>query len=219
MATATFPFVFLRRGFREYLAYGNAVHEQGGGRRTLQKLHAAGELVVRGTLLFPNPGGSYRDFESFWNARFGGFEPFLYRPQNPGAAQMDDAPAVESATQKDFAATRRYVDTSTLVVRKNGAVQTLGVHYSIVNEAGAAYVLGTSAKCVVRFGTAPGLGATVALAYEFLHMVRFEGDDLPSEQELEAGGLGAAAVADRTVAIQLRETGPGFSYAAVPNAS
>ena len=217
MATPIFPFVFLRRGFREYLAFENAVHEQSGGRRTLQKLHAAGEFVVRGTLLFPNPGGTWRDFDSFWNARFGGFEPFLYRPQNPGAAQRDDAPAVESATQKDFAATRRYVDTSTLVVRKSGAVQTLGVHYSVVNEAGAAYVLGTSAKCVVRFGTAPGLGATVALAYEFLHMVRFEGDDLPSEQELEAGGLGAAAVADRTVAIQLRETGPGFSYAAAPN--
>ena len=87
MATI-FPFVFLRRGFREYLAYVNAVHEQGGGRRTLQKLHAAGELVIRGTLLFPNGGGSYRDFEAFWNSRFGGFEPFLYRAQNPGAAAM-----------------------------------------------------------------------------------------------------------------------------------
>jgi hypothetical protein len=219
MATAIFPFVFLRRGFREYLAYRTAVHEQGAGRRTVQKLHAAGELVVRGTLLFPNPGGSYPDFEVFWDARFGGFEPFLYRPQNAGAAVMGDTPAVESATQKDFAATRRYVDTATLVVRKNGDVQTLGVHYSVVNESGAAYVLGTSAKCVVRFVTAPGLGATVTLTYEFFHMVRFEGDDLPSEQELEAGGVGAAAVADRTVTVQLRETGPGFSYAAVPNAS
>ena len=247
MATATFPFVFLRRGFREYLAFENAVHEQSGGRRTLQKLHAAGEFVVRGTLLFPNPGGAWRDFESFWNARFGGvepflyrpqnpggayadfevfwnarfggYEPFLYRPQNPGAAVMGDAPAVESATQKDFAATRRYVDTSTLVVRKNGVLQALGVDYSVVDPAGAAYDLGTSAACVVRFVNAPGLGATVALAYEFLHMVRFEGDDLPSEQELEAGGLGAAAVADRTVSVQLRETGPGFSYAEVPNAS
>ena len=218
MATI-FPFVFLRRGFREYLAYGNAVHEQGGGRRTLQKLHAAGELVVRGTLLFPNGGGSYRDFEAFWNSRFGGFEPFLYRPQNPGAAVMGDAFVASSSTQKDFAATRRYVDTATLVVRKNGAVQTLGTHYSIVNESGAAYVLGTATKCVVRFGTAPGLGATVTLAYEFLYAVRFEGDDLPSEQEMEAGGAGAAAVADRTVAVQMRETGPGFSYAAVPNSA
>ncbi|MCE9635813.1 MAG: DUF2460 domain-containing protein [Planctomycetes bacterium] len=218
MATI-FPFVFLRRGFREYLAYGNAVHEQGGGRRTLQKLHAAGELVVRGTLLFPNGGGSYRDFEAFWNARFGGFEPFLYRTQNPGAAVMGDAPAVESSTQKDFAATRRYVDTATLVVRKNGTVQTLGTHYTVVNESGATYVLGTSTKLVVRFGTAPGTDATVTLAYEFLFAVRFEGDDLPSEQDLEAGGGGSSAVADRTLAIQMRETGPGFSYAAVPNAS
>ena len=217
--TSTFPFVFLRRGFREYLAFGNAVHEQGGGRRTLQKLHAAGEFVVRGTLLFPNPGGTYDDFETFWNARFGGFEPFLYRPQNPGAAVMGDAPAVESSTQRDFVATRRYVDTVTLVVRKNGVVQTPGTHYSIVNESGAAYVLGTSTKLVVRLGTAPGTGATVTLAYEFLFAVRFEGDDLPSEQEMEAGGLGAAAVADRTVAVQMRETGPGFSYAAVPNSA
>ena len=35
---------------------------------------------------------------------------------------------------------------------------------------------------------------------------------------MEAGGGGASAVADRTVAIQMRETGPGFSYAAVPSA-
>ena len=218
MATI-FPFVFLRRGFREYLAFGNAVHEQGGGRRTLQKLHAAGELVVRGTLLFPNPGGSYQDFESFWNARFGGYEPFLYRSQNSGAAVMVDAPTVESSTQKDFAATRRYVDTATLVVRKNGLLQTLGVHYSVVNESGATYVLGTSTKLVVRFANAPGTGATVTLAYEFYVPVRFEGDDLPSEQEMEAGGAGAVAVADRTVAVQMRETGPGFSYAAVPNSA
>ena len=218
MATI-FPFVFLRRGFREYLAYRTAVHEQGGGRRTAQKVHAAGELVVRGTLLFPNPGGAWRDFEAFWNARFGGFESFLYRPQNPGAAVMGDAPAVESATQKDFVATRRYVDTATLVVRKNGLLQTLGVHYSVVNESGAAYVLGTSVKLVVRFANAPGTGATVTIAYEFLVPVRFEGDDLPSEQEMEAGGAGVAAVADRTVAVQMRETGPGFSYAAVPNSA
>ena len=218
MATI-FPFVFLRRGFREYLSFSNALHEQGGGRRTLQKLHAAGELVVRGTLLFPNPGGTYADFESFWNTRFGGFEPFLYRPQNPGAAVMGDAFVASSSTQKDFAATRRYVDTTTLVVRKNGAVQTLGTHYSIVNESGAAYVLGTSTRLVVRFGTAPGTGVTVTLAYEFLYAVRFEGDDLPSEQEMEAGGGGSSAVADRTVAVQMRETGPGFSYAAVPSAS
>ena len=219
MATPIFPFTFLRRGFREYLSFRNAVHEQGGGRRVLQKVHAAGELVVRGTLLFPNKGGAYSDFETFWNARFGGFEPFLYRRQDAGAAAMNDAPAVDSATQKDFAATRRYVDTATLVVRKNGVLQALGIDYSVVDPAGAAYDLGASAACVVRFVNAPGLGATVALAYEFLHMVRFEGDDLPSEQELEAGGFGAAAVADRTVSVQLRETGPGFSSSEVPNAS
>ena len=78
MATAVFPFVFLRAGFREYLAFRNAVSEQSGGRRVVQKLHAAAELVVRGKLLFPNKGGSWHDFEDFWAARFGGFsEPRL----------------------------------------------------------------------------------------------------------------------------------------------
>src|SRR5438874_370920 len=134
MATI-FPFVFLRKGFKEYLAFGNAVHEQGGGRRVLQKVHAAGELAVRGTLLFPNPGGSYRDFDAFWNARFGGFDAFLYKAQNAGAATMGDA-FVGDAALKDFVATRRYVDTATLVVRKNGVLQTAGVHYSVQNESG-----------------------------------------------------------------------------------
>ena len=216
MATI-FPFVFLRSGFREYQAFRNVVHEQGGGRRTLQKVHAAGELVVRGSLLFPNKGGTYKDFEAFWNARFGGYEAFLYQPQNPGAKSMVDAPTVESATQKDFDASRRYVETATLVVRKNGILQTLGVHYSVVNELGGAYELGTSTKLVVRFVTAPGTGATVTLAYDFYVPVRFEGDDLPDDQELATGGAVGDVLVDRTVSVRLREAGPGWSYAETPN--
>lgn len=215
MATI-FPFVFLRAGFREYLAFRNSVSEQSGGRRVVQKLHAAAELVVRGKLLFPNKGGSWHDFEDFWAARFGGYEPFLYQAQNAGNGAVVDA-LVAVAAQTDFAATRRYVDTASLVVRKNGVLQTLGVHYSVVNESGAAYVLGTSTKLVVRFAAAPGAGAAVSLTYGFYYPVRFEGDDL-DEQDLEAGGFGAGVVADRTIAVQLRETGPGYSYAAVPNA-
>jgi hypothetical protein len=210
-----FPFVFLRAGFREYLAFRNALHEQSGGRRVAQKLHAAGELVVRGKLLFPNKGGSWHDFEDFWAARFGAYEPFLYQAQNAGNGGVIDA-LVAAAGQTDFVATRRYVDTASLVVRKNGVLQTEGVHYTVKNEAGAAYVLGTSTKLVVRFGAAPATGAAIALAYGFYYPVRFEGDDL-DEQDLEVGGVGATAVADRTIAVQLRETGPGFSYAAAPN--
>jgi hypothetical protein len=217
MAIATFPFTFLKKGFKEYLAFSTAVHEQGGGRRVVQKLHAAGELVARGTLLFPNAGGTYPDFAAFWAARFGGYESFLYRPQDAGAASMADAFAGDGAT-KDFAATRRYVDVATLVVRKNGVVQLAGVQYSVQNESGAAYVLGTSTKLVVHFGAAPTNAAAVSLAYEFLVPVRFDGDELPDEQDLEAGGAGRANVADRTIAVRLREAGPGWSYAAAPNA-
>lgn len=214
MATI-FPFSFLRAGFREYLAFRNALHEQSGGRRVVQKLHAAAELAVRGRLLFPNKGGSWHDFEDFWAARFGGYEPFLYQAQNAGNGVLVDA-LVAAAAQTDFPATRRYVDTASLVVRKNGVVQTLGVHYSVVNEAGGAYVLGTSTKLVARFAAAPGAGAAVSLTYGFYYPVRFEGDDL-DEQDLDGGGVGASVVADRTIAVQLRETGPGFSYAAAPN--
>lgn len=213
MATI-FPFVFLRAGFREYLAFRNSVSEQSGGRRVVQKLHAAAELVVRGRLLFPNKGGTWHDFEDFWAARFGGYEPFLYQAQNAGNGALVDA-LVAAAGQTDFAATRRYVDTASLVVRKGGIVQTEGVHFTLKNESGAAYVLGTSAKLVVRFGVAPGAGVAVALAYDFYYPVRFEGDEL-DEQDLAVGGA-PVALADRTVAVQLRETGPGFSYAAVPN--
>lgn len=214
MATI-FPFVFLRAGFREYLAFRNAVSEQSGGRRVVQKLHAAAELVVRGRLLFPNKGGSWHDFEDFWAARFGGYEPFLYQAQCAGSGALIDAFAGATG-QTDFTATRRYVDTGTLAVRKNGIPQIAGVHYSLKNESGGAYVLGTSTKLVVRFGTAPAAGASITLTYAFYYPVRFEGDDL-DEQDLDGGGFGAGVVADRTVAVQLRETGPGYSYAAVPN--
>jgi hypothetical protein len=216
MAATIFPFTFMRKGFKEYLAFATALHEQAGGRRVAQKLHAAGELVVRGTLLFPNAGGSYQDFAAFWAARFGGYESFLYQPQGAGAASMCDAFVGDAAT-RDFAATRRYVDVATLAVRKNGVVQVAGVQYSVQNESGGAYMLGTSTKMVVHFATAPANAAAVSLAYEFLVPVRFDGDELPDEQELEAGGAGRANVADRTVAVRLREAGPGWSYAAAPN--
>ena len=215
MATI-FPFVFLRDGFREYLSFRNAVHEQGGGRRVVQKIHAAGEFVVRGTLLCPNQGGTSHDFETFWNARFGGFESFLYKPQSPGAKAMGDLFAA-AVGQTDFVATRRFLDTTTLIVRKNGVLQTLGAHYTVVNESGGAYALGTSSRLVVRFAVAPGAGVPVSLAYDFYVPVRFEGDDLPDEQEWATGGGVGAGLVDRTVRVQLRETGPGFSYAQVPN--
>jgi len=216
VSAAVFPFTFLRRGFVEYLSFRTAVDEMGGGRRVTQKLHAAGELVARGTLLFPNKGGSYADFTAFWAARFGAFEAFLYRAQDRGAAQMIDG-LTAVAAQVDFTATRRYVDTATLVVRKNGVVQTLTTHYTLQNGSGGAYVLGTSERLVVHFLAAPGVGVDVELTYDFLYPVRFEGDDLPDDMELETGGAGPAGLADRTLSVQLRETGPGFGYADAPD--
>jgi len=218
VSSAYFPFQFLKRGFREYLSFRNEAHEQGGGRRTIQKIHAAGELAVRGRILFPNPGGTYRDFEAFWTARFGGFESFLYRAQSPGAADQHEDPEIDSGSQVDFPLLRRFVDAGTLVVRKDSVVQVLGTHFTLQNESGGAYALGTSTTCVVHFLTAPGLGTNLDFDYEFYYPVRFEGDDLPDEQDLATGGGGSASAADRTVAIRMRETGPGYSYASAPTA-
>ena len=217
MSAAVFPFRFLRRGFVEYLSFRTAVDEMGGGRRVTQKLHGAGELVVRGTLLFPNPGGTYAEFAAFWAARSGAFEAFLYRPQDKDAAGMVDG-AAATAGQVDFPASRRYVDATTLEVRKNGALQTLATHYTLQDGSGGSYVLGTSPKLVVHFLAAPGVGIDVELSYDFLYPVRFDGDDLPDDMEIETGGRGAAGLADRTLSVQLRETGPGFSFADAPNA-
>ena len=218
MSAAIFPFRFLKRGFREYLSFENAVHEQGGGRRILQKVHAAGELVVQGRLLFPQPGKVWRDFVTFWAVRFGGFDSFLYKAQNPGAKAVHEDPEIDSGSQVDFTLVRRFVDTATLVVKKNGATQTLGSNYTLRNESGGAYVLGTSKSCVVHFIIAPGGAANLDFDYEFYFPVRFEGDDLPDEQDLETGGGGSANAADRTVTVRMRETGPGYSYASAPTA-
>lgn len=218
MSSAIFPFRFLKRGFREYLSFRNEVHEQGGGRRTLQKIHAAGEFVVRGRLLFPQAGQVWRDFEVFWAARFGGFDSFIYKAQSPGAAAQHEDPEIDSGSQVDFTLVRRFVDTATLVVKKNGATQTPGTHYTLRNESGASYALGTSTQCVVHFLSAPGLGANLDFDYEFYYPVRFEEDDLPDEQDLETGGGGSANAADRTVTVRMRETGPGYSYASAPTA-
>ena len=102
------------------------------------------------------------------------------------------------------------------VLRK--ALQSMGRAGFVAGTRGAGYVLGTAAKLVVRFTVAPGLGAAINLAYDFYVPVRFEGDDLPDDQELEAGGLGSAEIVDRTVNVRMREAGPGWSYAAAPSA-
>jgi hypothetical protein len=217
MATI-FSFVFLKKGYREYVAFSTAVYEQSGGRRTALKLHAAGEFVARGKMLFPNLGGSYGSFEAFWSAAFGGFGAFLFKPQNHGAAKVTDAIGTGDGSTKDFAATRRYVDAATLVVKVNGVVKTITTDYTLKDETGGAYALGTSAKLVVHFVTAPGATLPVVLTYDFYYPVRFEGDELPDSQEMEAGGLGGTNVADRTLEVHLREAGPGWSYASTPNA-
>lgn len=210
-----FPFLFLRSGFSERPAFRVAVPELP-GRRVVQRLHASSELVVSGQLLFPQSGGTWPTFRAWWIARQGPFEAFLYRPQSLGAADVSDA-FVAVAAQVDFDATRRYVDTTTVVVKKAGVTQTLGVHYTLTNGSGGAYALGTSPKLTVRFGSAPGAAVAVTVEYEHYVPVRFEGDDLLEDQEIHAGGAGGAAVADRTVSVRLRETGPGYSYAVVPD--
>jgi hypothetical protein len=216
VAAVVFPFKFKRRGAREHLEFKTGVEEQGGGRRVTQKLRAAGELVVRGDILFPNDGGSWSDFKSFWEARFGGFDSFLYPRQDKNEDAQGDA-FVAAAAQVDFAASRRYVDTASLVVKKNDVLQVVGVDYTLKNESGGAYVLGTSKKLLVRFGGAPGAGVAVALAYRFYYPMRFEGDDLLDSQDLIGAGFSGAAVANRTVHVEMRETGPGFSYALAPD--
>lgn len=216
MATI-FPFVFLRKGYREYLSYRTSITEQSAGRRTAQKLHAAGELVVRGSILLPQVAGDWPDFAAFWDARFGGWGAFLFKRQDPGFAAIQDAYTAVAA-QTDFDATRRYVDTATVVVKKGGVTQTLTTHYTLENESGGAYVLGTSTKLVVAFVSAPGAGVAVTIDYEYYVPVRFEGDDLPDEQEMHAGGRGSATIADRTIAVQLREAAAGASYASAPDA-
>lgn len=210
------PFVFLRRGFRETPAFRNVPHEQSAGRTVVQRMFAAARLRVAGMLLFPQTGGTYSDLVEFWTARRGSFEPFLYQPQNPGAAaQVDELTAV--AAQVDFDASRRYVDPASVVVKKDGVVQTLTTHYTLKNESGAAYALGTSSKLVIRFGVAPGAAAAIEISYRFYVPVRFVGDEL-GDEDLIGGGAGAAHIADRTVSVELEEAGPGYSYAVVPSA-
>jgi hypothetical protein len=219
MSDAVFEFRFLRRSFREYGAYRTEVYELPGGRRIMHELHAAEELVVRGTLLFPDlkTGKTFADFADFWRGRRGPADWFLYKAGNPGAKLSSELPEIDSGVQVLFAASRRFVDTDTLVVSIDDVEQELGVDYTIENEAAGAYVLGTSNKLFVHFTDPPGLGVQIQLDYEFYYPVRFEGDEMIGDQELYGGGFGSAAVADRTVAVTMRETGPGFSYADAPN--
>lgn len=217
MSAAIFPFKFNRRGFREYLAFETAIDQMGAGREVAQKLKPGGVLVASGTIVFPK-GGTWTSFVQFWETQVGPYDPFLYRRQDPGYGATIDNPSVDSAGQTDFYATRRYVSTASLVVRVNGNVKVLGVDYVIQNEAGGAYVLGTSTALRVRFTVAPGLGAVIALEYDFYYPVRFLGDDTPEDQDIVTGGKSGPKVADRRLVVRLRETGPGYSLRDAPTA-
>lgn len=218
MSAAIFPFKLRRRGFREYLSMGTVVETFGAGRQVAQKVKPGGSLEVAGSILFPNPGGLWTDFVEFWEARNGPYDPFLYRRQDPGYGSMLDTPEIDSGAQTLFGASRRYVATASLVVRLDGNAKVLGVDYTVENESGGAYVLGTSTSLQVRFAVAPGLGHVVEFEYDFYYPVRFVGDDLPEEQELVTGGISGTKVADRTLQVRLRETGPGYSLANAPTA-
>ena len=216
MSTSIWPFVFLARGFREYEESMTASSQMGGGKRVRQRKHATGSLVVRGEVMLPQSSENWNTIESFVASMNGAYDEFLYKRQKPGAAGEAEIPNVD-AGQVNFILTRRYVDVATLVVKKAGAVQTLGTHYFVEDLAGGAYALGDTGSRV-GFASTP-FGSVVNIDYEFYYPVTFEEDMVMDGLEgiaIDGNSAQTSVVALRTIA--MRETGPGFNRQTPPNA-
>lgn len=219
MSVTLWPFTLGQPGFREFRSFETEASRMAGGREVrASRMSSAGILLVRGPLRLPDAGGkTFDDLAAFLEALKGGFDTFLYRPwwdRHRVITQESIGPG--NGSQVDFPVSRRYVDTSTLVVRVGGVVQSLGTHYSIQDLAGGAYGLGDTGL-QVHFVAAPGNGVAVDASYSLYFPMVLEEDDLLDRAGLDATSGSSAATATFWVSeVRLRQDFPGSERRVVP---
>lgn len=219
MSVTIWPFTLAQGGFREFRSFETEASRMAGGREVrASRISSAGLLLVRGPLRLPDAGGQTFDgLASFLEALKGGFDTFLYRPwwdRHRVITQESIGPGTGS--QQDFPVSRRYVDTSTIVVRVGGVVKSLGADYSIQDLAGGAYALGDTGL-QIHFTAAPGNGVAVDASYSHYFPMVLEDDDLLDQAELRAtSGSSAASATFWVQEVRLRQDFPGSERRVVP---
>jgi hypothetical protein len=206
------------RGFREFRAFATEESRMAGGLSVRASLvSTAGLLLVRGGLRVPDAGGkTFADLATFFEGLRGPADTFLYLPwwnrHRKVVEQMDPGDGV----RQDWPVTRRYVDVSTVVVKKAGVVQTLTTHYTLQDLAGGAYALGDTGM-QVHFVSAPANGVAIETSYSYYYPMLFEDDDA-----LDRLATQVASGSDETQAtffadeIRLRQDFPGSEQRVVP---
>jgi hypothetical protein len=218
MSYSIFPATFVMPRFREFRAFETEEARAGGGRSVRASIiSTAGLLVARGGLRLPDANGkTFADMAAFVEGLQGGADSFLYLPWWNRHRKADETMDPGTGTRSDWAVSKRYVDVSTVVVKKNGATQTLTTHYTLQDLAGGAYALGDTGM-QVHFVSAPAFGDTIEVLYSYYYPMIFEDDDV-----LDQLGTQATSGSDETLAtfyadeIRIRQDFPGSERVTIP---
>jgi len=180
-------------------------------------LHQSSRFVVpKGTVIFPQSGGTYQDLETFWEARSGSVRGFLYAAKLPehrivSGAALGTGTGTQAAFLFSTAGLHRYIhhtdfgeSATTLEVRVAGVLQVFGTDYTFGSN-------GTDPTVTFLAGKEPAAAAAVTASYEYYCPVFFEQPLL--DMELVVPGPSLSAPGTKRVTVQLAEVRPGWRYA------
>lgn len=110
----------------------------------------------------------------FFKARKGGYDTFWVKfPTKKNKVVTDEAVGVGDGLEDEFLLDKFPIDTSSLVLKHNGIIQTSG--FSVSNNL-------TTEQSIITYATAPGSSIVITASYEFYIQVRFVEDTFSREK-------------------------------------
>ena len=172
MSTTVFT-LSVARPYDEHIAHETLRQVAQGGREVrLALLPAQGLFVVsRATLPVSPARNTIAAIRSFWDARQGGYDSFLYKAVLTEYKKVTgEALGTGDGSEDEFALDSKYIDSANLTVYIDGASQSSGWALT-----------GNNTAPIVDFVTPPANGEVVTADYEFYYPCRFDQDRMPGD--------------------------------------
>lgn len=219
MSTELFP-VYLSEPYAEGFEHRTAVSEMGGGREIAAALHASvGRFVASGGLFLPQPSLSktFDDFETFFRARRGRYDTFLYLPAwERNGQSISEAVGTGDGVTDLFALDYKYPKTGTFTLTVAGVGKDEGTHWNLADSAGGSFSLGEDPYIEFTGGNVPSAAQAIVATYRHYVPVRFTDDDLLERLiNLTQQATGALSTF-RLDRLRLRQDYPGSHLSVVP---
>lgn len=192
MSTAVWPFT-MRRPYDERAIFNTTREGLANGYELRRaELGVYGQMRVAGRIMLPYGGQTAADLHSFLVAREGGADTFLYKCLHTRhRTSTAEALGTGDGSTVAFALDFRHVDASTLLVYKDGVLQTLTTHYTFG---------GNNSAPTVTFVAAPAGGLAITATYDYYYPVTLiEGGDSGSFENLHLTGSDATTIVRHAV--------------------